>query len=841
MSNDGKPADDEEQESEKSEDSDYDSEFDTDDDEDVDDAAATEEPEEDALPPEDDHSREANIKRIRYYAEMGKEAARAAEESYVDHENQFDFPKDKENWTEEDLQELWADAPLKMKKPGWDPNWADEEDWKVVKEEIAAGRDPKIAPFYVPYRKPYPVIPDNHHDIKNAKSVIEELDRIEEFLTWVSYIFQDGSSYEGTVWDDLAHGKGVLVAEDGMVRYEGEWLQNNMEGHGVIEVEIPEDEPIPGSELEAQMRAEGRIIKRDYMSPEDREWLEMDIEDSIRFSGGEYEIPFYENDEWVKVFGKNPEKGRYRYAGQWKHSRMHGCGVYYVNERPTYGRFYFGELLNDSTGCEEEIATMHGALGEVAAAKARMFMNKPDGMVREERGPYSDPQHPYFYEEDQVWQAPGFIYQFYEVPDPWKIYVSDLDTERQMWLNSFYHSPLRMPMPAELEYWWEKDEEPEFITICKEPEPDSNDPSKLIFTEDPLILHTRSGRIINYTDDPEHGIRMFWQPTLKEGETIDLEKVEFLPLGYDEFFGREEIEEKPNAWERLLQKIGSAFKPYLEKIEKWAEEKKEESEMKLKLLEKEMELIEAELSLKEALEEMAEDLKREEEEVENMALEEAEEDVKDVKQDAASPADQSEKTITVEEQEKEEDEEEGSEEDDDDVESSFGSTGDNQDTRKDSKPAQSPFSAASLLFAPCTAVPTVPPKLQQLFASWKSTKQAPKNSSSSLCNEESSICHDMPDSICYPRVLPGSVRLRADTRSRARMIKGRRSNPRTSQLHSLSQLIYGNYMRELRKQTTSGMHVGSEKNSDGILTLNLPVQHMESDPLNWQFSPVCLS
>lgn len=36
-------------------------------------------------------------------------------------------------------------------------------------------------------------------------------------------------------------------------------------------------------------------------------------------------------------------------------------------------------------------------------------------MVREERGPYGDPQHPYFYEEEDVWMAPGFINQFYEV------------------------------------------------------------------------------------------------------------------------------------------------------------------------------------------------------------------------------------------------------------------------------------------------------------------------------------------------------------------------------------------------------------------------------------------
>lgn len=30
------------------------------------------------------------------------------------------------------------------------------------------------------------------------------------------------------------------------------------------------------------------------------------------------------------------EKGRYRYAGEWKHGRMHGCGVYVVNERMLY-------------------------------------------------------------------------------------------------------------------------------------------------------------------------------------------------------------------------------------------------------------------------------------------------------------------------------------------------------------------------------------------------------------------------------------------------------------------------------------------------------------------------
>lgn len=36
------------------------------------------------------------------------------------------------------------------------------------------------------------------------------------------------------------------------------------------------------------------------------------------------------------------------------------------------------------------------------------------------------------------------------------MYVHEVDEEREMWLNSFYKAPLRLPMPSELEYWWEK-------------------------------------------------------------------------------------------------------------------------------------------------------------------------------------------------------------------------------------------------------------------------------------------------------------------------------------------------------------------------------------------------
>lgn len=68
------------------------------------------------------------------------------------------------------------------------------------------------------------------------------------------------------------------------------------------------------------------------------------------------------------------------------------------------GRFYFGHFVGDSTGCDSDVSTvifftfllfcstalqeneliyalfqLHAGIAEVAAAKARMFVNKPDG------------------------------------------------------------------------------------------------------------------------------------------------------------------------------------------------------------------------------------------------------------------------------------------------------------------------------------------------------------------------------------------------------------------------------------------------------------------------------
>ncbi|CAD5332389.1 unnamed protein product [Arabidopsis thaliana] len=746
------------------------------------------------IPPDPNANPETNIRRFNRVLD-GKRVKRMQEEEedkYTFYEDLFDFPRDPERWKEQDLREIWADGPLEMTKPGWDPAWADEDDWDVVNDEIQEGRDPGIQPFYVPYRKPYPAIPDNHYDIENAKGVVEELDRIEEFLQWVSYIFPDGSSYEGTVWDDLAQGKGVYIAENGLVRYEGEWLQNDMEGHGVIDVDIPDIEPIPGSKLEAKMRAEGRIIKRDYMTPEDRKWLEMDVEDSVALTDGNFQVPFYENEEWVTQFGEKPEKGRYRYAGQWKHSRMHGCGVYEVNERILYGRFYFGELLEEEHGCTVDICALHSGLAEVAAAKARMFVNKPDGMIREERGPYGDPQHPYFYEEDDVWMAPGFINQFYEVPEYWETYVGEVDQEREMWLNSFYKAPLRLPMPAELEHWWENVEvTPEFVLLNKEPEPDPNDPSKLVQKEDPVILHTPTGRIINYVEDEKHGIRLFWQPPLEEGEEVDPSKVEFLPLGFDEFYGKEVVVKKEHPIKSFVLGIEKSVKPMLDGLEKWTEEKKKAYEERKEMIQQELELVEAEICLEEAIEDMDEELKKKEQEEEKkteMGLTEEDEDV-------LVPVYKEEKVVTAKEKIQEnkqeekykddddEDDDDGDDDDDDDDDddlgpSSFGSA--------DKGRRNSPFSSSSLSFASCTLFPAVQSRLESSFLAWKQHRAEPSKVNTGIikgADTASASIHFSPLSSNNARLKMGKVA------NRGCVQRSYGSSRSQSQLMSLSRLL----------------------------------------------------
>jgi hypothetical protein len=52
------------------------------------------------------------------------------------------------------------------------------------------------------------------------------------------------------------------------------------------------------------------------------------------------------------------EKGHYKYAGQWKHSRMHGCGVYELNGRQVWGKFYFGELLPTVEECDHNTSAV---------------------------------------------------------------------------------------------------------------------------------------------------------------------------------------------------------------------------------------------------------------------------------------------------------------------------------------------------------------------------------------------------------------------------------------------------------------------------------------------------
>lgn len=243
------------------------------------------------------------------------------------------------------------------------------------------------------------------------------------------------------------------------------------------------------------------------------------------------------------------------------------------------------------------------------------------------------------------------------------------------------------------------EEQPEFVLVNKEPEPDPEDPSKLVYTEDPLILHTPTGRLINYVEDEEYGLRLFWQPPLKKGEDVDPDKVVFLPVGDDT------SPDEENMLTRLITKIQRACKPPLEKIEKWTDEKKKDVEMKIKLIEKERELFEAEMELKEVIKDIDEEFKRMEKEEERKIM---------MKTEKGFQGSQSGKTFSAkvenEEDEGEDEDDEEEEEEDEGGQSSFGSVIDLDSTKNDQKGNQagsSPFAASSLSFAARTLVSMV--------------------------------------------------------------------------------------------------------------------------------------
>lgn len=234
------------------------------------------------------------------------------------------------------------------------------------------------------------------------------------------------------------------------------------------------------------------------------------------------------------------------------------------------------------------------------------------------------------------------------------------------------------------------DNEPEFVLINTEPEPDPEDPSKLIYTEDPLIMHTPTGRLINYVEDEEHGVRLFWQPYLEDGEDVDPEKAEFLPLGFDEFYGKSAPGEKKES--RLMSVITSLenkLKPLFERLDNWIEEKKQAREMNQKLIEKELEFIEAELCLEEALEDMENELKMKQKEEEKRAITEKGSD------QASTEAG--------------EDEADSDDEDDEDegAPTSFGTVGQGETDKGDDKSRRSPFSSLSLALSSSTPVSMV--------------------------------------------------------------------------------------------------------------------------------------
>lgn len=237
------------------------------------------------------------------------------------------------------------------------------------------------------------------------------------------------------------------------------------------------------------------------------------------------------------------------------------------------------------------------------------------------------------------------------------------------------------------------DDDPEFVLINKEPEPDPEDPSKLIYTEDPLILHTRTGRLINYVDDEQYGVRLFWQPRVEDGQGVDPKKIEFLPLGFDEFFGRGTNDaKKESGLTRLITAVENALKPLLDRLEKWIEERKKASDMKQKLIEKELEFIEAEICLEEAIEDLETALKTKQKEEEKRAA-------------AGKDSDDFSVSADLDDADSEDDEDE---DEDEGAPTSFGTVQGEVDkettaaSTDESKHGKSPFSSLSLSFTSCS-------------------------------------------------------------------------------------------------------------------------------------------
>ncbi|GJP51767.1 hypothetical protein CLOM_g10910 [Closterium sp. NIES-68] len=509
-----------------------------------------------------------------------EELERAAAE--VAEEDEWNFPQDPDKWTEADLGEEWAEAPPDAKVPFYDPllglsaldaadDDADADDGrrrrKAPRKQQRA-KLPHSEDRYVPYRQGLPPVNEMDDGSSGALRALEELEMEEEFLQWASYVFRDGATYEGTVWNDMAQGKGVYTTPLELCKYEGEWVQNMMQGHGVLSVDVPARLPPPDSEAWRKLKAEGKVFEDAEMSAEDREWLRMELEDlsqqetdakkataaaaagdgTLAVADPTDAVPFEDHPGWLKVYGRKPEKGHYEYAGQMKQNKFHGCGVFTLNGRMHFGKFRFGEFLRNKDECDAHTSGFHAGMARVAAAKARMFVNKPDGMVREVKGPYNEPSHPYLYDDDDMWQAPGFIHEFHEVPPVWKRYAEEVDGERQLWLNSFKKAPLRLPSPSELSYLWDQDEE--FVVLRNTPrlperagESAEEEEMRRADMQGEVLVHVPTRQIINWTTDDEGKLRLFVQPFPKDGK-VDPSKARPLPLGFDEFIKGEEMEEE---------------------------------------------------------------------------------------------------------------------------------------------------------------------------------------------------------------------------------------------------------------------------------------------------------
>eukprot|EP00897_Mesotaenium_endlicherianum_P007430 jgi/Mesen1/6715/ME000344S05999 len=247
-------------------------------------------------------------------------------------------------------------------------------------------------------------------------SVLMNLEEEMHSLTWESFVFEDGSSYEGTIFNDMATGRGVYQSPTGLTKDYEEWRQNehwfdaetvppDMDAPARELMGIPLDMDLSDPELEqmsdyledlgtryATVEAErlGRLAKKQAVErkqlrkerrrarkaaealakEEASKWWwqrkkpgrraqldeeDDEAEDDFKFDKAAIAAADRKLKREAEV---DPDTIPLTQAVPLKRNKMHGCGVYEINQHLYWGKFYFGDFLPNEDECDYETSAV---------------------------------------------------------------------------------------------------------------------------------------------------------------------------------------------------------------------------------------------------------------------------------------------------------------------------------------------------------------------------------------------------------------------------------------------------------------------------------------------------